>query len=80
MRHPLAFLVFALAFSLSTPGCKEKKKVEAKPGELTPDQKEKLRQNAAKAYGQIVKDYPDSPYAAEAKLRLEALKPPTQKK
>ena len=80
MRHPLAFLVLVLALSLATPGCKEKKKQEAKPGELTPDQKEKLRQNAVKAYGQIVKDYPDSPYAAEAKIRLEALKPPTQKK
>ncbi len=80
MRHPLAFLVLALAFSFVTSGCKEKKKAEAKPGELTPELKEKLRQNAAKAYGQIVKDYPDSPYAAEAKTRLEALKPPTQKK
>ena len=80
MRHPLAFLSLALALSTATPGCKEKEKAAPKPGELTPDQKEKLRQNAAKAYGQIVKDYPDSPYAAEAKIRLEALTPKNQKK
>jgi hypothetical protein len=72
-------LALCLAFAASSLGCKEKKPV-LKPGELTQEQKDKLKQNALKAYGQIVKDYPDSPHAAEAKQRVEALSGPPQKK
>lgn len=54
----------------------EKKKPELAPGQLSDEEKTKLKTNALKAYEKIVSDYPDSPHAAEAKQRANALKPP----
>jgi outer membrane protein assembly factor BamD (BamD/ComL family) len=50
-----------------------KKAPPPKPGELTAEEREKLRQNAAKVYQQLVTEYPDSDYAAKARERLDAI-------
>ncbi len=71
----ILLLAFAAVLSTSAVACQKKPPVLA-PGQLTEEQKTKLRANAVKAYEQIVKDYPDSPHAAEAKQRAQTLKGP----
>ncbi len=70
------FLLLTLGAVLATSGaaCK-KKEVPLQAGELSVEEKAKLKLNAISAYEKIIKDYPDSPHAADAKLRLQALKP-----
>ncbi len=68
----LLFPIVAILASVAFVGCKSKPKV-LPPGGLTPEQITKLETNATKAYEQIIKDYPNSPHADEAKQRLQAL-------
>ncbi len=74
MLKKFLLLICAAALLGGFPGCSKKKPV-VKPGGLTAEQREKLKKNAIKFYGSIVKEYPDSPHAAEAKQRLQALSP-----
>lgn len=66
-------LTVALAAGLAACG---EKKTETDPNALTAADKEKLKQNAIKAYEKIVKNYPDSPHAKDAEARLQMLKQP----
>lgn len=62
-----------LAFYLASSGCtgdKGKELFETAQFE----EKQNNREHAAKLYEEIVRKYPDSPLAAKAKERLEALK------
>ncbi|MDB6153869.1 MAG: hypothetical protein JWL90_2322 [Chthoniobacteraceae bacterium] len=70
------FFLLILGVALATGGvaCK-KKEIPLKTGELSVEEKAKLKLNAISAYEKIVKDYPDSPHAEEAKKRLQVLKP-----
>lgn len=72
MLKKFAFLIVLGAFTCAPLACK-KKAPPVRPGELTAEQRTKLRQNAAKAYQQIVTDYPESVHVDEARERLSAL-------
>jgi hypothetical protein len=80
MLRILLSSAFAALLAVGSTACSKKKPEPKKPGELSTQELNKLKDNALKAYGQIVKDYPDSPHAAKAKERIEALKPPAGKK
>lgn len=71
-------LLLAALLSLGLSGCEEKKKSDA---ELTREKevkwRERQRQQAIKYYGELVKNFPDSPHVEEAKKKLEALGPAT---
>jgi hypothetical protein len=71
LKKPV-FLLLATLLACAPLACK-KKSAAPKPGELTPEERAKLRQNAAKVYQQIVTEYPDSEYAAKARERLDAI-------
>jgi predicted small lipoprotein YifL len=77
LSRKILLLASAALLSLSVAGCAKKPPV-LPPGALTDEQKAKLKLNAIKAYEQIVKDYPDSPHAAEARQRAQALKGPAK--
>jgi TolA-binding protein len=75
VKH-IAGLLIAFIFSLGFAACAEKKKSDA---ELNKEKevkwRERQRQQAIKYYGELVKNFPDSPHAEEAKKKLEALGP-----
>jgi TolA-binding protein len=61
---------------LALTACGEKKKSDADLKiEKEKAWRERQRVQAIKYYGELVKTYPDSPHAAEARRRLEALGP-----
>jgi TolA-binding protein len=74
------FLLPTLGAVLAMNGAACKKtEIPLKAGELSVEEKAKLKLNAINAYEKIVKEYPDSPHAAEARKRLDVLKPPGSK-
>ena len=76
MCKKLAGLLLAFILSLGLPGCGEKKKSDAELKQAKEKQwRERQRVQAIKYYGELVKNYPDSPHAEEARKRLEALGP-----
>jgi hypothetical protein len=78
MVKNIAGLLLTLILCLGIAGCEEKKKSDA---ELNRDKevkwRERQRQQAIKYYGELIKNFPDSPHAEEAKKKLEALGPAT---
>lgn len=75
LKHIAGFLLL-FALSLGQVGCGEKKKSDAELKEEKVKQwRERQRQQAIKYYNELIKNYPDSPHAAEAKQRLDALGP-----
>ncbi len=71
MKRPLAALMLALSLALY--GCSGDKGKELFDTAQF-EEKQNNREHAAKLYEEIVKKYPDSPLAAKAKERLNALK------
>jgi TolA-binding protein len=67
-------MAVALVFAVSA-GCKQKKPMAPKAGELTEVQKAELINKARANYKTLVDRYPDSPFAAQAQERLKALGP-----
>ncbi|MDQ3623018.1 MAG: hypothetical protein M3463_11085 [Verrucomicrobiota bacterium] len=78
MLKTILLFVIAAALSIGTTACKQKKAKPA-PGQMTEEERTKLRQNAIKAYEDIVAKYPDSQYAAMAQERLKVLRPEQKK-
>jgi outer membrane protein assembly factor BamD (BamD/ComL family) len=77
VKHIIGLLL-AFVFSLGLIGCKEKTKSTAELNrEKEVKWRERQRQQAIKYYGELIKNYPDSPHAEEAKKKLEALGPAT---
>ncbi|MGB8166595.1 MAG: hypothetical protein WCF18_03830 [Chthoniobacteraceae bacterium] len=78
MVKNIARLLLALIFGLGLSACGEKKKSDA---ELNKEKevkwRERQRQQAIKYYGELIKNFPDSPHVEEAKKKLEALGPAT---
>lgn len=76
MVKNIAGLLLAFILSLGLTGCPEKKKTAA---ELQQGKekawRERQRQQAIKYYGELIKNFPDSPHVEEAKKKLEALGP-----
>ncbi len=75
VKH-LAALLLILVVCLGQSGCGDKEK---SPAELQHDKevkwRERQRQQAIKYYGELVKNFPDSPHVEEAKKKLQALGP-----
>lgn len=77
VKH-IAGLLLAVIVSLGLLGCEEKKKSDAELNrEKEVKWRERQRQQAIKYYGELVKNFPDSPHVEEAKKKLEALGPAT---
>jgi hypothetical protein len=72
-RFALLFLVVALG--LGTPACKRELSQAEKQAEAAKNFRIRQKQMAAKAYNDLLKNYPDSEYAEQAKQRLAALGP-----
>ena len=71
-----AALLLAFILGLGFAGCKEKKKSDAELNrEKETKWRERQRAQAIKYYGELIKNYPDSPHVEEAKKKLEALRP-----
>lgn len=78
MVKNIAGLLLVFVLGLGVAGCKEKKKSDAELNrEKETKWREGQRQKAIKYYGELIKNYPDSPHVEEAKKRLEALGPAT---
>jgi TolA-binding protein len=78
MVKRLAFLFLAAAVALSSTSCKKAPKDLAaeRQAKFKADQKAR----ALKAYQDLVKKYPDSPYAEKAKERIRVLATPAPPK
>jgi outer membrane protein assembly factor BamD (BamD/ComL family) len=78
MVKNIAGLLLTFLLCLSLNGCGEKKKSDAELAhEKEVKWRERQRQQAIKYYGELVKNFPDSPHVEEAKKKLEALGPAT---
>ena len=75
MLKKLFLLVLLVVLSVGSTGCSKKKAPPLRPGQLTVEEKAKLKLNAIKAYEQILKNHRDSPHAAGAEQRLKVLQP-----
>ncbi len=79
MLKNILHLALAVGLVAGSVGCKSKKPVALKPGELTEAQKADLKKKALDNYKKLVEKYPDSEHAAKAQERIKALAPPTKK-
>jgi outer membrane protein assembly factor BamD (BamD/ComL family) len=68
-------LILALAVAFASAGCEQKKTAAQEKVELDKLKKEERKQKAAKFYEDLVKKFPDSEFAEQAKKRLQALGP-----
>ena len=70
-----SFLALLLCVSLSggVGGCKKEKTQAELQAEKTKVFRDKQKKAAARAYQDIVEKYPDSPFAEEAKQKVQAL-------
>jgi len=75
MFKHIAGLLLLLALGLSPLGCKKKPDAAALQAKDDATWREKQRVQAAKYYGDLIKNFPDSANVDEAKRRLEALGP-----
>ncbi|MES2570613.1 MAG: hypothetical protein V4710_11245 [Verrucomicrobiota bacterium] len=76
MLKKFLLLTLAVLFAVGGVACKKKPAAPLKAGELSVEEKAKLKRNAINAYEKIVKDYPESPRAETARKRLQELNPP----
>jgi len=74
LKHTAGLLVL-LALSLSSLSCKKTPDTTALKAKEDTAWREKQRLQAAKYYGELIKNFPDSPNVDEAKRRLEGLGP-----
>ena len=78
MVKNIAGLLLALSLICGLTGCKPKTKSTAEQNlEKEKVWRERQRLQAIKYYGELIKNYPDSPHVEEAKKKLEALGPAT---
>lgn len=76
MLKPFAGLLLVVVISLGPVACKPKPKSESElKAEKEKAWRERQRLQAIKYYGELIKNYPESPHVEEAKKRLEALGP-----
>jgi hypothetical protein len=75
LRKTLPFLL-ALAILPGFTSCEKKKTAAELQAEKVTAFRKRQKGEAIKAYAELVKQYPDSEHAAEAKERLKALGPP----
>jgi TolA-binding protein len=72
LKRTASLLVIAI-LCVTVPGCKKKEKDNL--AERQAAFKEQQRRKAITSYQELVKKYPDSPYAAQAQERLQKLGP-----
>jgi outer membrane protein assembly factor BamD (BamD/ComL family) len=70
--------LFLLVIAVLSVGCGKKKPAAATDKYLDPAFKARQRAKAVQAYEELVANYPDSEYAAQAKRRLDVLKTPAK--
>lgn len=75
MDQQLPSLVLAAVLIASVPGCSKKQNLAEQKAAAEAKWRQEQKQKAAKYYGELVKTYPDSPYAKQAEERLRALGP-----
>jgi hypothetical protein len=73
MFRPLFVLLLSLALSGGVVGCKKEKTQAELQAEKTKVFREKQKKAAAQAYQDIVDKYPDSPYAEQARQKVQEL-------
>lgn len=66
-------LLYALCLALLLAGCGDRAKDLYETAQF--EERQFNAEHAGQLYQEILSKYPDSPYAAQAKARLEALKP-----
>ena len=76
MARPLPLLSTLLLAALLSVGCEKEKTPSDNKAEKEQQWRVRQKQQAAKYYSELVKKYPDSPYAAQAKEKLKVLQPP----
>ncbi len=67
-------LLSAFCLALLLLGCSDRAKELYETAQF--EERQFNAEHAGKLYQEILSKYPDSPYAAQARERLEALKPP----
>ena len=72
LRNIFALLLLA-SFGSSLVGCKKEKTQAEQQAEKVKVFRDRQKKAAARAYQDIVEKYPDSPYAEQAKQKVEAL-------
>lgn len=75
MSKNLVWIVLAAFICCAGTACKKKPDQAAQKAQAEAKWREEQRQKAAKYYGDLVKNYPDSEYAKQAQERLSALGP-----
>ncbi len=68
-------MVVAAAICIGSSACKKKPNLAEQRAAADAKWREEQKGKAAKYYGDLVKQYPDSPYAKQAEERLRVLGP-----
>jgi outer membrane protein assembly factor BamD (BamD/ComL family) len=75
MFRLIQLTLLALCFLFAAPACTKKKTAAEETAARNEAFKEGQKLKAAKAYQELVENYPDSPFAAQAKERLDQMGP-----
>ena len=76
LKYPL-YLLLAVALCFGAVACKSKQTQAQLNAEKEKGWREQQRQRAVKYYSELAEKYPDSPFAAQAKQKLQQLGLPT---
>ena len=75
MSHPLRFALLAAAVMMAAAACKKDKTAAQANAEKIEAWKAQQKVRAVRSYQEILDNYPDSPFAAQARERIQAIGP-----
>jgi hypothetical protein len=75
MVKSILWLVAAAAICTGSTACKKKPNLAEQRAAADAKWRQEQKQKAAKYYSDLVKEYPDSPFAKQAEERLRAIGP-----